>query len=80
VVGEKWNLQILVNLLVINVARYVSRSAETLEVYQLQVPEVGVGSVSSDTARIVHFLHRINRLLCTTDMGCVYRARYRLDL
>ena len=48
---EKWNYQILVNLLVINVPMCVSRSTETLEYYQLQLPDVSADSVSSDTAR-----------------------------
>jgi hypothetical protein len=61
VVGESWNLQILVDLLVTNVHGCVSRNAKTLELQHLWFIYVGVGNGPPDRACLVH--HGTDELL-----------------
>jgi hypothetical protein len=54
VVGEEWNPQILVDLLVTNVPECVSRNAKTLGLQHLYFINVGLGSGPPDRAYVVH--------------------------
>jgi hypothetical protein len=61
VASEKWNLQILVNLLLINVSNCVSCNVKTIGLYYIQLPTIGVHSRPPDRAHIV--CHRMNEML-----------------
>jgi hypothetical protein len=61
VVGKERNSQILVNLLVTNVPRFIGSITKTLGLKHLQFPEMGASSALPDCARVFH--HRTEDLL-----------------
>jgi len=65
VISKEWNSQILVNLPVTSVPRYIGSNAKALVLKNMQFPDMGASGRPPDGARIVH--HWIDELLIQQD-------------